>query len=309
MTQLLAGAGPYSLTKTWYVDGTATDVGDVTIGVVDGNGDTVVASGTATTNNADGTYTYSLADQPNPDQLKVTWTRTDTGADLSDDIELLGAWLFTEAQARAFNAKADATSALVPLASSTEYPDDTIADERARIQHDLERWTGRSYVPRYARVELSGSGTRSLSLSGGRTVTSDGYVLDRPGRRMDIGPLLSVTIGGTSVAVSNFVVDQAGEQLLRTDGSFTHATTTNPYNVVVEYVYGLPSLSDGVDRIALKLLVDRLVPSAFPDRLLSADTDLGTTRFVQPGGPMGNVSGIPEVNAWVKSHQFKTLVF
>ena len=118
MSQLLAGAGPYSLIKTWDVDGTATDVGDVTVGVVDGNGDTIVAVLTATTNNADGTYTYSLADQANPDQLTITWTRTNTGADLIDRLELVGNWLFTESQARAFQAKADATSALIPLASN-----------------------------------------------------------------------------------------------------------------------------------------------------------------------------------------------
>ena len=148
MSQLLAGAGPYTLIKSWYVDGTATDVGDVTIGVVDGNGDTIVAAVTATTNNADGTYTYSLADQPNPDQLVIPWTRADTSADLIDRIELVGNWLFTEAQARAFHAKADAASALKPLNSEGEYPDDVIADERLRIQDDLESWTGPSWVPR-----------------------------------------------------------------------------------------------------------------------------------------------------------------
>jgi len=308
MTQLLAAAGPYSLTKTWYVDGTATDVGDVTVGITDGNGDSVVASGTATTNNADGTYTYSLADQPSPDILTVTWTRDDTGADLSDRLELLGNWLFTEAQARAFQGKADATSSLLPLASSTEYPDATLADERARITDDLEQWTGRSFIPRYARIELPGNGQSTISLRDGFCRTSDGYTLNRPGRFNDIGVLLTAKVGSTAQTASEIKIDPVRGRLVHTTGYFTEATITNPFNVVIEYVYGLPYLIDGVDRIAMKLLVDRLVPSAWPDRVLSADTEYGTTRFVQPGGPMNNKTRIPEVNDWVREHDMRVLV-
>lgn len=303
MSQLLAGAGPYSLTKTWYVDGTATDVGDVTVGITDGNGDSVVASGTATTNNADGTYTYSLADQANPDQLTVTWTRSDTGADLVDRVELVGNWLFTEAQARAFNAKADATSALKPLNSAAEYPDDVIADERERVAQDLENWTHRGWVPRYARVEFSGHGGYELDLAEGQCRTSDGYPLHRPGRLNDVSQILSVTADDTSITTTNFVVRD--RKLRRTDNTFPLATIDDPFNIVVEYVYGLPYIVDGVDRIAMKLLIDRLVPSAFPDRALSVDTDYGTTRFVQPGGPMKNVSRVPEVNDWVARHDYR----
>jgi hypothetical protein len=54
--------------------------------------------------------------------------------------------------------------------------------------------------------------------------------------------------------------------------------------------------------MALKLLLDRLVPSAFPERALSAETDFGTTRFVQPGGPMNNRTRVPEVNEWLVDH-------
>ena len=304
MSQLLAGAGPYSLVKTWGVDGTATDVGDVTIGVVDGNGDEIVAAVTATTNNADGTYTYSLADQANPDQLKITWTRADTSADLVDRVELVGNWLFTEVQARTFHAKADATVALKPLDSPTEYPDAIIADERLRILDDLEQWTGRSWVPRYCRVELKGRGSPILPLSG-IPRTSDGFALNRSGRSTDIAQLLTLSVGGTSQTVGNYVLDPVGGNLISKAASFPSAPASNPYNVVAEYVYGMPTIVDGVDRIALKLLVDRLVPSAFPDRALSVDTDFGTTRFVQPGGPQDNKSRVPEVNQWLRDHNYR----
>ncbi len=307
MSQLLAGAGPYSLRKTWEVDGSATDVGDVTIGIVDGNGDEIVAVLTATTNNADGTYTYSLADQSNPDQLTITWIRTDTSAELIDRVELVGNWLFTESQARAFRAKADATSANIPLASASEYTDAMIADGRLEIQDLLEQWTGRSWVPRYCRVELQGNSSPILPL-GGIPRTSDGFSLNRSGRTNDIAQLLTLTVGGTSQTVTNYVVDPIGNNLISKSATFPLATRANPYNVIVEYVYGMPTIVDGVDRIALKLLVDRLVPSSFPDRALSVDNDFGTTRFVQPGGPMNNVSSIPEVNDWVHRHNYRILV-
>jgi len=308
MTQLLAAAGPYSIVKSWYLDGTATDVGAVTVGVTDGNGSVVVASATATTNNTDGTYTYSLADQASPNVLTFTWTRTDTGADLVDRVELVGNWLFTESQARSFAGKADATSALIPLKSADEYPDAVIADERTRLTDDLEQWTGRGFIPRYARLDIPGNGRSVLSLSDGVCRTSDGYTLHRPGKTNDIGVLLSVTVGGTAATLSEIKIDPTRNHLIHTTGFFTAAAITTPFNVVVEYVYGLPYLVDGVDRIALKLLVDRLVPSAWPDKALSADTEYGTTRFIQPGGPMNNRTRIAEVNDWVNTHNMKILV-
>ncbi len=312
MSQLLAGAGPYAIVKTWGIEGTATDVGDVTIGIVDGNGDSVVSPGTATTNNADGTYTYSLATQASPNQLTLTWTRTDTSAALPSREEVVGIWLFNESQARTFHAKADAASALIPLASATEYPDATLAENRESIQEELEQWTGRSFVTRYARLEIPGNGTRFLPVANGFVKTATGTSTEpfhRPGHARDIGIILSATVGESAVTLANIKVDPVSGVLIRTDSVWQTFTTADPQNVVVEYVYGLPYLIDGVDRIAMKLLVDRLVPSSFPDRAISVDTDFGTTRFVQPGGPMNNVSRLPEVNAWVRSHNVRVPVF
>lgn len=283
-------------------DGTANDIGTITVGVVDGNGDEVVASGTAVTDNGDGTYAYTLAAQTNPDLLTVTWTEAG-GTELVTRLEVVGGLLFTEAQARSFQAKADASTAVTPLKNTSEYTDQMVADERERILNDLENWTNRGWIPRYARVELTGRGGYELDLADGQCRTSDGHVLHRPGRLKDISQILSVTADDTSIATSNFVV--RGRKLRRTDNTFPIATIADPFNVVVEYVYGLPYPADGVDRIAMKLLVDRLVPSAFPDRATSVDTEFGTTRFVQPGGPMKNVSRVPEVNDWVNRHDYR----
>lgn len=311
MSQLLAGGGPYTLTKTWFVNGTQSDVGTVTIGIIDGNGDEVVAAGTATTESGTAettSYSYSLASQANPDQLKVTWTRSDTSAILVDRIEVVGNLLFTETQARAFGAKADATSALKPLAAAAEYPDATLTDERDRIIDDLEYWTGRAWIPRYARLELNGNGGSILPLKNGLCRTADGYGLNRPARLNDIAALLSVTISGTAATLADIEVDSLRGNLVHTTSSWTVGTVTAPFNVVVEYVYGMPFPVDGVDRIALKILVDRLVPSAYPDRALRIDGEYGSMQLIQPGGPMKNVSRVPEVNDWVRRHDHRVLV-
>ena len=178
-TRVLVGQSAL-LTFTAYQDGTETDLGTITIGIVDANGDTVVASGTAVTDNSDGTYTYTLAKQTEVNFLIATWS-VSGGADFESYVDVVGSELFNETTARAFAAKADATSALKPLASEDEYPDSVIAGERDRITDDLEQWTGRSFISRYARLELKGTGSSVLSLRDGKCVRSDGYHLNRPG--------------------------------------------------------------------------------------------------------------------------------
>lgn len=294
---LLADAGPYDLTKTWYVDGTATDVGDVTVGVVGGNGDTVVAAATATTNNADGTYTYQLADQTEPNVLTVTWTRSDGNGDLVDEVEVLGGRLFTEAAFRAHNGDL--------FTSATRYPDAAIAAARDAVTEQLEQWTGQAWVTRYARVVLPGSGSRQLYLSDGNCRTAAGRFMHRPGRTRNVQTIISATVSGTAVTASNVVADRG--VLHRTDGSWTGPSGTNPLNVVVEHSYGQPAPVDGVDRIAMLLAADRLRETVLSNRATTWSDELGSYRFETPGRS-GNVSTIPEVNEWVKAHRDPLMV-
>lgn len=283
---ILVNTGPTTLTKTWYVDGTATDVGTVTIGIVDANGDTVVSSGTAVTDNSDGTYEYALAVQTEPTILTVTWTSGSQS--LVDELEVVGGWLFTENQARNHGKKADETA---PLASATEYPDSWIADERDRIADLLEQWTGVSWIPRYNRERLYGTGTRSIEVE-----------------KREVTEILSATVSSTSVSTSNVEILPDG-LLWRKDGLWTAGTASNPLNVTIEYVHGYDRLRNGVDRIALDLLLHRLVPRTTPDNLLSMDTEFGTQRFIQAGGPMRNPTGLPKVDQWIRENSRHLEVF
>ena len=282
---------------TAYQDGTATDIGTVTLGIVDANGDTVVSSGTATTDGSDGTYTYSLAAQTEPTLLYVTLTESG-GDTFTVPLEVAGEVLFTELDARQFGAKANGTA---PLNSATEYTDRMLESERNQISDLLEQWTMRSWVPRYARIELSGTGASDLWLGDGGIRASTGRGMYRPGAMTDIRSIISCTVNGTAVTASNIKFDASNGHIFRTDGSFTRATKTNPKNVIVEYTYGLDPWTDGARRIGLLLAVDRLVPSAISDRATSFTDELGTLRFETPGR-FGNVSTLPEVNHWVKTH-------
>jgi hypothetical protein len=290
-------AGPYNLTHTWLVDGTATDVNTVTVGVVDAAGATVVAAGTATTDNNDGTYTYQLASQTVVKHLTATWTRSDTSASMRSVVEVVGGSLFTESDARGFDNSAITSS----------YTDADIAEERDRVTDLLERWTSVSWIPRYCRVEMPGTGRSDLYLGDGRRRGSAGQQVGGQGFATEIVQLISITVDGSSVSTSDVEVDRLTGRLWRNSGVWTLPTISDMLNVVIEYEYGQQTVVEGVDRIGMLLLRDRIVPSLtdFGHRATSITSDLGTFRFDTPGR-FGNVSSIPEVNEWVRAHSRHT---
>lgn len=300
MTRVLTNQAS-TITLTAYTDGTATDQGTFTIGIVDGNGDTVVAAGTAVTDNSDGTYEYTLAAQSDPAFLIATWTESGGSPIYTTPIEVVGNVLFNENQLRSFDEKANGTAA---LSSATEYTDSMLLEAHDRVADLLEAWTDRSWIPRYCRLELAGNGSRQLLARDGDARLSNGEAISRPGKNTDIIQVLGASVNGTAITASNVKVDPTNGTFYRTDGSWTAASTSRPRNVVIEYVYGQSFIVDSVDRIAMMLVLDQLVPSAISDRATTFTDELGTLRFETPGR-FGNVSTIPEVNAWVKSHSVR----
>jgi hypothetical protein len=286
-----------TLTWTTYSGRTPTDPGTLTIGITDGDGTEVVAAGTAVTDNSNGTFSYSLASQDDPTVLVVTFTVSGVFT-ITRHVEVAGGFLFNEKSARSWGSKATATAA---LSSVSEYTDKMIREARDRVTDQLEAWTDRSWVVRYCRAEFPGNGSRRLLLSDGDARLSNGDAISRPGKNNDTISILSASIGGTAVTAGNIKADPMAGALYRTDGVWNSATSTKPRNIVVEYTYGLSYPVDQVDRIGLLLLIDQLVPSAISDRAVSFTDELGTVRFETPGRN-GNVSTIPEVNAWVKAH-------
>ena len=272
---LLEDVGPVTLTKQWYADGTVIDAGTVTIGITDANGDTVVAAATATTKTGattTTTYTYALAAQAEPNRLKVTWTRSDTSVPLVDWIEVFGSQLFTEAEARAYQI----SGAQAPL-SAAAYTDAMIANERLRIQDLFESKTGRSWVRRYARVALRGSGCEAIRPGDGRARDATGRKLAGDGYGRDIVRVISGVVNGTAVDLANVVVD--GDRIWLTSGTWATPSSTNPLNVVIEYEYGIDPPDSEAHENALILAVSSLVPSDVSSFADSFSNQAGNTSF------------------------------
>lgn len=281
--------GTVTLTHPWYVAGTLTDVGDVTVDIVDERGNTIVSDGA--TVNTSGTYTYDLANQDTVRVLYVTWTADTASYGVQQDVvEVVGSRLFTEEQARAFDSST--------LSDTTTYADADLLSEEVAIAGLLERMTGRSWVRRYRYMTFGATGGRLLYLAS--AVTSEGGS-DGSGAVFDTNSVLSASVSGTSVTTGNIKVDRIRGTLYRTDGSWgtTFPSPSDPYPVAVEVEYGAPALIDGVDRIALLLLRDRLVsdPTDFGGRTQSLTTELGFYR----------IDTLPvEVREWVKDHDYRS---
>lgn len=284
---LIAGIGPTTQTKKWYLNGTQADVGDVTYAVVDGAG-TIVTSGTATkTGTGTGTvYTFNLAVIANPTVLRVRWTRTDSGAYLDDWLEVFGSQLFTEAEARAKQTVGQAA----PLADETKYPDDMIATWRLKIGEGFEQRTGRSWVRRYCRVELAGRGGYRLSLHDGEARTALGAEVGGAGRRWDIRRIISATVDGVAVSAGNITI--GGSVLHRTDGTWGMATSSDPLNVVVEYEYGIDPTWEAHEN-ALRAILALAPPQSQSDWVTTISDDGGSRSF--------ELAWPPKVWDWLKT--------
>lgn len=267
-----------------YVDGTLTDAsGSVTVTVTDEAGTVIVNEQTAT-NESTGVYYYDLgiANTTDVNKLYAVWTGTweSVSQKLRTNHEILGFPIFTEKQAREFD--------IAQLSSASDYPDATIFEERARITDLLEQWTGVSWTSRYNRVKMNGDASRVLSLP-----------------NFHISKLISVKILGESIATSNFEIDNNAGFIHRTDGHFSEATSEYPLPIVVEYEYGWDYIRNGVDRIGLKLLLDRIISTNIPDRATSFNDELGNISLVTQGGGFKNPTRIPEVNQWIDENSEK----
>jgi hypothetical protein len=283
-----------TLTWTAFQDGTQTDLGTFTIGVADQDGTVIVAAGTGVNDAGNGvyTYTFSQAKTGTLGRWTVTWSEAG-GEDFVTYVEIIGSLLVGEYEMRLFDNSA--------LTSTTVYLDATIVEARDAVLDQLETWTGRSWVPRFGQATARGTGAYSLWLADGiRQYGGTGWTAD-------IQSIVSATVSGSAATVGNIVFDPLTSELIRTDGMWTVPTSSNPINVKVNYAYGMEHPVDGVERIVMLLVKDRLLASPISDRASSMSDEMGTLRFETPGRA-GNVSNLPEVNEWVKAHRLVSRV-
>lgn len=276
-----------TITHTWYVGETLTDPSAATYGVVDANGTTVVAAGTAAAipGSGAGTTTFSLPAQAVTRLLTVTWSATVSGVARVevDQVEVVSDFYFTLAAARASDSS---------LSSTVTYPTALLEAARTQIEQATERICDRAFVPRYARAVLDGTGSPQLVLS---HPEPDRSVADvRSVRRIAVAPTVDGTFADYSVGQLAAVAVGPDGTLRRTDGNIF---TWGYSNVVVEYEYGLfAPPADLIDQLLVWVRAAlNTHRTGIPDRAASYSVVDGTTfRLSMPDAWH---TGIPSVDA------------
>ncbi|BCJ45319.1 hypothetical protein GCM10010168_85880 [Actinoplanes ianthinogenes] len=255
----------------------------VTYAVVDAAGASV-ATGTATPGDT-GEYSFVLPAQAALKTLTVTWSGTVGGsaATITTGAEIVGGFFFTLAEGRGSDGS---------LADTGRYPTEDLIAARLEVESECETICDRSFVPRYDRVILDGTGTGQVLLR-----HSD------PARSVaDVRAIRSVrmadSVDGTFVAftaaeLADLAVTGDGT-LIRTGGGYF---VEGRANVVVELEYGLDRPPADLVRAALTRFRTTLNinKSGVPDRASSFTiTDGGTFRLDMPGAFK---TGIPTVDA------------
>jgi hypothetical protein len=235
-----------------------------------------VTSGTAT-HGTGGVYTFVLPPQTDVAALTVTWTGTFGGVvqSLQFAVDVVGALLFTLADLRAFGPPND-----LPLSDTSKYPDQVLADSRARITDLFRRCCGVSFIPRYDHWEFDSYYQTTLYL---------------PARR--VTKLLSVTVGGVPLSPTDLAacVIQPNGQLYHSNTFFGFWSGWQRNGIQVEYEHGWQQPPPEITRIGMQLARYELTASQLADRFISMSNEFGVVRQAQPSSK--NPTGIPVIDA------------
>lgn len=293
--EILKNTGPTTLTKRWFEDGEVVEpVGAVNFDLIGSDG-VSARTGAATKSGTGVTTTYTVAltvAEADPvEEYTLEWTRTDTGAKLTDDVGIVGSILFTEAEARAYKV----VGGINPLIEA-DFSDQVIAEARYRISEFLERRLGTSLVRRFARVRARGRGSDVLSLF--PTLQTHGG----PGYRRRPISLISAKVNGTALTAAeilNVEVDGVLNRFTRFDGNSWSAAIGNqpPRNITLGYEYGYESVPWEANRVALILLIRSVVPSDVSSRATSFSNPDGTFRLSTAS--LNFPTGVPEVDEFI----------
>lgn len=270
-----------------YVDGDLTDLdADPTYTITDDLGNTE-ATGTAS-NVSTGIYRVSVSPQSAVDRWTVAWSGLlSAGAwSATTTLEIVGAHLFTEAEVRAHH------DSQITAAS---FSDLQILEARARITDEFEYICGVSFIPRYHKQTTAGTGDYSIDLV-----------------KPQVREVLSVDIGSTSVATTNFVVDNEARMLHRTNGYYTRATVTDPLNVVVAYEHGYESVPPDIKRAAIILarhqLLRDVTGTGVPANASSWTDPSGSYQAFAPNNTSGRFYGVGEVDTVLQRYMARSIL-
>jgi hypothetical protein len=241
----------------------------VTVTVRDALGATVY-TGSATSSGTE--WSATLPAQPEG-VYTVSW-QAGTSATDRDRFEVVGAFLFTIPEARGSD---------MDLADVTRFPTAEVKHYREVVEDEFERITGRSFVPRTARVEVEADDTATVFL---------GY--------FDVAALVAVSGPSGAVDMAGWAVEPSG---------FVRA----PYDLrdgdryTVTFTYGFPQAPEDVKRAGLLRLRSLLTAerSGIPDRATAFVAAEGGNFTLATPGRNGYETGIPDVDAALTRYKYR----
>lgn len=263
---------PGSIAKPFYQDGVLVDPGVVTATVTRADG-TVVVSGAATTGSGAAERTLNLTAVQNGllDTYTVAWASPTQGT-LPSTVEIVGGFVFTIAEARAFGITDTFSTA------------DVIA-MRTTVEEEIEKACSRAFVPRYARHAVDGSGDCEVRL------------------RRKVRSIRAVDLDGSSVDVSMIVPTVIGAY-------YPAGWRWGVGNYVIGYEHGFSEAPEGVKRAALLLAKTWFEGQRSPvdDRAITFDTTEGGSYSLAVPGRNGSLFGIPDVDSVLDRYRSRVSV-
>lgn len=249
------------------------------IDIVDEAGTAIVTAGTPTWDGTNKRLTFALTtvQNPRPRVLRATWQFTTGGNAYAMEAvhEAVGELLFSEAEARAYDKAA--------LASTTTYPADTLLRTRDQVHDAFEDIVGAGLGARGVREVADGSGKTTMMLE--RTAVQ---------RVRSVSTRSGATwTAFSSDELADIVVDPWGPIERETRGAFPSGRR----NVAVEYEHGLSPIPLDLRQAGLRLTRNLLVSSNLSDRALAETNQLGTFRIAVAGLREGAWFGIPPVDS------------
>lgn len=276
--RILVGT-PALLRAVCYQNGVPADPGATTATIRGLDGSLVVEDAPATVDAETGMATVAIDAEHTADLdvWTVTWSTANLGT-LRTTAEIVGAHLFTIAEARAFDQEA--------MEALSLYPVDAITDARRRIEDAFEEICHVSFIPRVKRQVYSGSYGKGVILPLG--VTAIRSVEERFG---------DTWVANDPELVAEIVIEPWGGLFWSTGIPVQAARQLR-----ITYEYGYPEPPLEIKRAGLWLLRDSLVSSNIDPRAMSYTDGMATIRFVTPGLSRGAWFSVPEVNATLQRY-------
>jgi hypothetical protein len=271
---------------TFYSGETATapSTGSVTIGLVDEWGRVVVPSGTATTNTSTGVYSYLLEAQTDLKRITATWSGTfGQPKEFITQHEVVGGFYTTPIEVRNMDSISGETST---------FPTADLVEAITWSEAVIDDYCGASFVYRYERDVLDGTGTDTIKLS-----------------KMFPRKILAASIDGTDLTadeISKIALHESGV-IIREDDVWEFNTPGR--KVVIEYEAGIdktppPDIAWAAKTLARYHLIEQV--SRIPDRALSISSEFGNIALSQPS--MTKPTPLPDVNVILNRHRHRAPV-